>query len=438
MKNDPRTLLGWAMYDWANSGYTVITVGILPAYFASVIVPDQGWMGLNAESLWGYMVGLVSLALFLITPILGAIADYTASRLRFLRVFAYGGALFATCFAFVSTGDVGLAIIMFLASHFAFAGANVFYDGLLPIITTDDTIDRVSSRGYALGYVGGGVYLLAAMLFIFFAEDLGVTEAGAARLAIGGSGLWWGGFSWFAFRRMQEVGHTRSRPDPNQTHPNYLEHLRLGFSRIWKTARNLSGHRHLVLFVVAYIFYIDGVQTVINVSAIYSSETLLISTSFIALVFLVVQFMAFFGALFFGKVSQRIGPKRSILVSLVVWTGVLVAAYFLPVGQNYPLLALGMVIGLVLGGTQALSRSLYGSIIPEDATAEFFGFFSVFTKFSAIWGPIIFATFRQVTGSSRPAVLSLVGFFAVGLVLLSLVDVEKARAGRADWRPVKE
>ena len=426
------------MYDWANSGYIVITVGVLPAYFGSVIVPEGGWMGMSAESLWGYMVGLISLALFLIAPVLGAIADFSARRMRFLRVFAYGGALFVTCFAFVSTGDVLLAIVMFLASYFGFATANVFYDGLLPVITTDDTIDRVSSKGYAYGYVGSGVYLLIAMVFIFYSEDLGLAESLAARLAIGGSGIWWAGFSWFAFRRLREVGEAGEMPGAGAGPARRLDFVRIGFSRTWQTCRNLSGHRHLLLFVIAYIFYIDGVQTVINISAIYSSETLEISTTFIALVLLVVQFTAFAGALAFGRLADRIGPKRSIMAALVVWTGVLIGAYNLPVGQNYPLLALAIVIGLVLGGTQALSRSLYGSIIPQQASAEFFGFFSVFTKFSAIWGPIIFATFRQVTGSSRPAVLSLAAFFAVGFVLLSLVDVEKARAGRARWRVVKE
>jgi UMF1 family MFS transporter len=425
------------MYDWANSAYVVVTVGILPAYFGSELVPEEGWMGLSAESLWGYMVGLVSLALFLITPVLGAIADYSAQRLRFLKVFAYGGALFITCFSFVSTGDVVLAIFMFLGSHFGLAAGNVFYDGMLPVITTDDTIDRVSSKGYALGYIGGGIYLLLAMMFIFLAEDIGVGEALAARLAIGGCGLWWAGFSWFAFRRLNEVGQPMQQMGTGRGESRLAAYIKLGFRRIWATCRNLKGHKHLLLFVVAYIFYIDGVQTVINISAIYSSETLEISTAFIVLVLLVVQFMAFFGALVFGRLSDRIGPKRSVSSALVVWIGVLIAAYNLPVGGSYQLLGLGMVIGVVMGGTQALSRSLYGSMIPEEASAEFFGFFSVFTKFSAIWGPIIFATFRQITGSSRPAVLSLVVFFAVGGILLSFVNVEKARASRAQWGHLK-
>ncbi|MCQ3804339.1 MAG: MFS transporter [bacterium] len=433
MRNDQRTIFGWAMYDWANSGYVVIAAGIIPAYFASVIVPEEGWMGFSAESLWGYMVGLISLGMFLITPVLGAIADYSARRLMFLRVFAFGGALFVTCFAFVSTGDVLLAIFMFLMSHFGLAASNVFYDGMLPNISTDDTIDGISSKGYAYGYVGSGVYLLLALVFIFYSENLGFGEDQAARLAIGGSGLWWAGFAWYAFRRMREVGEAREPLGTGAGESRLLAYMRLGFSSTWGTCRRLSGHKQLLLFIVAYMFYIDGVQTVISISAIYAAETLEISTTFIAFLLLVVQFTAFLGALMFGRLSDRIGPKRSVLIALVVWSFVLVAAYFLPVGQNYPLLALGVVIGVVMGGTQALSRSLYGSIIPEEASAEFFGFFSVFTKFSAIWGPIIFATFRQVTGSSRPGVLSLAVFFVVGFVLLSLVDVDKARAARTEW-----
>lgn len=435
MRNDRRTIFGWAMYDWANSGYVVIAAGILPAYFGSVIVPEEGWMGFSAEALWGYMVGLISLGLFLITPVLGAIADYSARHLLFLRVFAFGGALFVTCFAFVGSGNVLLAIVMFLASHFGLAAANVFYDGMLPNISTDDTIDGISSKGYAYGYVGSGAYLLIALVFIFYSENLGIAEDQAARLAIGGSGLWWAGFSWYAFGRLREVGKAQAPLGTAGGQSRLLAYVRLGFGRTWSTCRRLSGHKHLLLFVVAYIFYIDGVQTVISISAIYAAETLEISTTFIAVLLLVVQFTAFLGALMFGRLSDRIGPKRSVLIALVIWSCVLVGAYYLPVGQNYPLLALGMIIGVVMGGTQALSRSLYGSIIPEQASAEFFGFFSVFTKFSAIWGPIIFATFRQLTGSSRPGVLSLVIFFVVGFVLLSLVDVDKARAGRADWIP---
>jgi len=420
------------MYDWANSAYVVVAVAILPAYFGSVIVPEEGWMGLSAEALWGYMVGLLSLGLFLITPVLGAIADHRGRRLGFLRVFAYGGALFVACFTLVSTGDVLMAMVVFLVSHFCFAAANVFYDGLLPLITTDDTIDQISSRGYAFGYIGGGIYLLAAMIFIFYSENLGVAESLAARLSIGGSGIWWAGFSWYALRRLQEVGPSRATAGAG-ARIGYFQYLRIGLVRILRTGRNLSRHRHLLLFVLAYMFYIDGVQTVINVSAIYASETLELSTSFIALTFLITQFMGFLGALAFGRLSDRIGPKRSVSFALVVWTAALVVAYYLPVGQNFPFLALGMAIGLVLGGTQALSRSLYASIIPQQASAEFFGFFSVFTKFSAIWGPIIFATFRQVSGSSRPAILSLIVFFGLGLVLLNLVNVEKARSGRDDW-----
>ena len=244
--------------------------------------------------------------------------------------------------------------------------------------------------------------------------------------------MWWAGFSWYALRRLREVGTAQAMP-LRQGESRSLAYVRLGFRRTWATVTRLSRHRHLLLFVVAYMFYIDGVQTVFNISAIYASETLEISTAFIALVVLVVQFTACFGALLFGRLSEWIGPKRSIAFALVIWTGVLIAAYYLPVGQNYPLLVVGMLIGLVQGGTQALSRSLYGSMIPQQASAEFFGFFSVFTKFSAIWGPIIFATFREITGSSRPAVLSLISFFAVGFILLSFVNVEKARAGRSDW-----
>jgi UMF1 family MFS transporter len=188
-----------------------------------------------------------------------------------------------------------------------------------------------------------------------------------------------------------------------------------------------------MLFVLAFLFYNDAVQTVIGVTGVYAEDTLNLSATDIIIVFLIVQFVAFFGALLFGAIAGRVGAKRAILVSLVIWIAVAVAAYFLPEGQALPLYGLGVVVGFVLGGVQALSRSLYGSMIPEEASAEFYGFFSVFSKFSAIWGPLLFGLISSVAESSRPAILSVVAFFAIGFVLLTRVDVRAARDSRKQW-----
>ena len=428
IKNDRRTIFGWAMYDWANSAYsTVIAGAVLPAYFASGVVPDEGWNDWAAQDLWGLVTGGGALLLFIFMPVLGAIADFSASKLRFLKAFAYGGSLFTTILFFSETGNVLFTLGFFLLAQIGFVGANVFYDGFLPDLTTDDTIDRVSSRGFALGYIGGGVYLALGFVLILLGPD----EALSARIAIGGTGIWWAGFSAFAFSRLRETGTAETLPGGQR--PSLAAYASIGFRRTWNTARKLGRFPHLLLFVIAYMLYNDGVQTTINMSAVYGADTLELTTQDLIITFLVVQFVAFGGALLFGWLAGRIDIKRAIQINLVVWIGVALTAYNLPVGEATPFIATGVVIGIVLGGIQALSRSLYGSMIPEEASAEFYGFYSVFSKFSAIWGPLIFSAVGRATGSGRQAILSIIAFFIVGLVLFSLLDIEKARASRADW-----
>jgi UMF1 family MFS transporter len=495
-KNDRRTIFGWAMYDWANSAYsTVIAGAVLPAYFVGGVVGDDGWNGRSGDSLWALGLALGTLLLFIAMPVLGAVADYSASKKRFLRAFAYGGSLFITVLIFAGSGDVLFTLGFFLLAQLGFVGANVFYDGFLPDITTPDTIDKVSSRGFALGYVGGGLWLAVVLAGIFIAPE-DQTEL-VTRIGVAATGLWWAGFTWFSLRRLPETGDRQAVPDhidfPRNWHRGvwtlvgiivvgvvtlvvalvasvpflwfnvglalwmvllaflvyrvatstgssdtvqlrspFSKLAGIGFSRMFRTAAQLRNFPHLLLFIVAYMFYNDGVQTTINISSAYASGTLELSVTDIALTFLVVQFVAFGGALAFGWLSSRIGIRRSIQANLVIWVGVAIVAYNLPVGGFLPFIATGVVIGLVLGGIQALSRSLYGSMIPESASAEFYGFYSVFAKFSAIWGPLVFAIV-STQGNSRVAILSVILFFVLGLVLFSMVDIERARSSKDDW-----
>ncbi len=434
IRNDRRTIFGWAMYDWANSAYsTVIAGAVLPVYFESVVVGDEGWRGFSGESLWGFATGGAALLLFLAMPVLGAMADYTAAKRRFLSVFAYGGAMFALLLFFARSGDVALTLMLFLLAQIGFVAANVFYDGFLPDITTPDTIDRVSARGYAIGYVGGGIYLALALAFITFSESLGLDESLATRLAIAGVGIWWAVFARFALARLRETGTAQPIPTKYGRGSGLATLTAAGFGRTIATAAKLRNFPQLLLFVAAFILFNDGVQTTINISGVYASGTLDLDITVIAATFLIVQFVAFGGALLFGWLASRIGTKSAILVSLAVWICIAIVAYFLPAGQAVPFMATGVVIGVVLGGTQALSRSLYGSMIPEAASAEFYGFFSVFSKFSAIFGPIIFGLVTDATGSGRSAILSVVAFFALGAFLLTRLDVDEARRSRLDW-----
>lgn len=434
-KNDKRTIFGWAMYDWANSAFaTVMLTAVFPVFFEGTVVGEEGWNGINGEALWGFLTGGAAMVLFLFMPVLGAIADFSASKRRFLRVFAYGGALFTSLLFFATTGSVLYAMLMFVLAQFGFVGANVFYDGFLPDITTDDTIDKVSSKGFALGYIGGGLYLLISFILIQFSDTFGLDALLATKLSILGVGLWWAAFSIFAFRRFDETGVAQDLPDEFRDRPRLLAFTGIGVRRTLATARKIVRFKHLMLFILAFLLYNDAVQTTISQAGAYASGTLDLDISVIAGTVLIVQFVAFGGALAFGWLAGRLNTKIAIQISLVLWIAVALGAYTLPVGEATPFLVTGVAIGFVLGGTQALSRSLYGSMIPEEASAEFYGLFSVISKFSAIWGPLIFGALTQVTGSGRYGILSLVGFFSLGLVLLSLVDVEKARTSRNEWQ----
>jgi len=437
-KNDPRTIFGWAMYDWANSAYaTTVMAALLPAYFTTSVVPAAGWAifghVVHGEALWGYLVGGVTFLIFVATPVLGAIADFSAAKKRFLRAFAFGGALFSIGLFFVRPGHVAFAMGLFLCTQVGFVAANVFYDGFLPDITTPDTIDRVSARGYATGYVGGGLQFALALLLVVLHDRLGIGQELAVRIALASSGAWWLGFSMFAFSRIRETGRARELPVELARLPRPVAYARLGFGRVLGTLAKLVGFRQLLLFLVAYLIYNDGIQTTINMASAYAVGTLRLSVTSVMVTLLIVQFVAFGGAWFFGWLSGRTGTRGAVIVCLAAYTLVAVAAFRLPVGRAYPFFALGATVGFVQGGAQALSRSLYGSMIPEEASAEFYGFYSVLSKFSAIWGPLLFALVLDTTGSGRWAILSLVVFFVVGGVLLALVDIDEARASRQRW-----
>ncbi len=429
VRNDKRTIFGWAMYDWANSAYITIFGAVIGAFFTGTIMKGDTYWGLSGEALFSILVGLGSIVLLLVMPILGAVADFADAKKRFLRNFAVVGAAFTLVIPFIPDGQVPLFLGVVVISQFGFVAANVFYDGFLPEIASDDTIDKVSSKGFALGYLGGGLYLLFAFVLIFVSSDepgATLTETLAARIAIFGTGIWWIVFSLISLSRLPDD------PAESSQRRGFSTYVQIGFERTIATTTKLTKFPQLLLFIVAFIVYNSGTGTVIAVSGPYAEDTLNLDLQTIALAFLIVQFVAFFGALMFGALADRIGPKRAVMISLVVWTGIAAGAYFIPEGSSAGFLALASVVGFVLGGVQALSRSLYGTMVPEEASAEFFGFYSVFSKLSGI-GPLVFGAVSAATGSGRAAILSVAAFFVVGLILLGLVDVEAARASRDRW-----
>lgn len=430
-KDDPRTIFGWCMYDWANSAYITTAVGLLPIFFAgSVVGPDGAvFFGRNfrADTLWGFTVGLAGALSFLAAPVLGAIADFSSARKRFLLAFAYSGALFTVFFYFCHTGDVLLTLLLFLGSQVAFVNANVFYDSFLPHVASEQQMDSVSAKGYAYGYIGGGLQFAIALLLVLLHDRLGLTREHAARIGIATSGIWWAGFTFYCMRLLHEAPSGAALPAKGNT-PEWLAYLFIGIGRTWRTARQAVRYRHLVLYLAAYMLYNEGIQTVINMATIYGTRELQLPASALMLTLLVIQFVAMPGSIAFGRLAQRFGTRPAIVASLLLWSAVVLYAYFIHTTREY--FILGMIVGVAMGGSQSLSRSYYGSMIPEHASAEFFGFYTVFSKFSAIWGPWTFALITHFSHSARTAIVSLIVYFIAGLALLLLVNEAKARTAR--------
>lgn len=420
------------MYDWANSAYiTTAAVAILPDYFARAVVGEAGvdilGMNMSATALWSFMLGGAAFIVFLFAPVLGAVADFSSAKKRFLTSFAYAGSFFAIMLYFCKSGDVTLTVVLFLGSQVCFVGGNVFYDAFLPQIASEDKMDAVSARGYAFGYIGGSLQFAIALGLVAM-QKTPENQAMAARIGMAMTGLWWAGWTLLTLKYLKEEKTPYELPEKYRHQPKILAYLTVGISRTIATAKKVGRFKHLTLFLIAYMIYNDGIHTVTSMATIYGTEELKLTTTALMVTLLLVQVVAIGGALIFSWLANAIGAKRSIMFALVLWSGVVTYGYFIHTATEF--FILGMVVGVVLGGTQALSRSLYGAMIPEQASAEFYGFYSVFSKFSSIWGPTTFGVIKQVTGSARLAIISLMVFFIAGLILLAFVNEAKAKADR--------
>ena len=426
-KNNKRTIFGWSMYDWAKSAYeTTILGAVLPVYFVSVIVPEEGFefrgnVYTGAE-VWGFAIGSALFIFFLIMPTIGAIADMSGNRMRFFKVFAFGGAIFASTFYFANSGDVLFTLGIYFLAQLGATGSNVFYDSVLKDITTDDTIDSVSARGYALGYLGGGTDLILSFLIILLGPDmLGIDTGLASKIAITKSGLWWLIFSVFSFSRMNIVETKSGKVS-----------IASAYSRNFTTLKKISKFPFLLYFLISYIFFWDGLQTLINMSAAFFTEVLLLDQTQVLIVFLVVQFVAYFGAKLAGNLATKIGQKNVLYYTMFLLFLVGNAAYFVPEKQLIPVIIMGIVTAMGMGGLQSVSRSVYAAMLPKGAEGEFMGFFSVLSRFSAIWGPLIYAYVSASTGNPRLSLPVITSFFLIGYLLLRNVDMDK-RISEEEW-----
>jgi UMF1 family MFS transporter len=415
------------MYDWAASAVqTTIMVAVFPIYFVKVAGGE-----LPASSATQRLATVNTLALVviaLLSPILGASSDYRGTKKRLLAGFMFIGVAAVGGMYFIQWGEIDLASVLFLVALIGAAGSFVFYEALLPHIAGPEEIDRVSTAGYAMGYIGGGLLLALNLAWIqkpaWFGlptgHDLTGTQASLpVRLAFVSVAVWWLIFSLPLFRKVPE-------PPPrleSDEHPGESP-IKMAFVRLTETFHELRGYRQAFLMLGAFMIYNDGIQTIIKMATAYGTEIGIGQNALIGAI-LLVQFVGIPCSFLFGMLATRIGAKRAIFLGLLAYTCISVLGYFMTNATHFYVLA-GLV-GMVQGGTQALSRSLFASMIPPHKSGEFFGFFSVFEKFAGIFGPLIFAGTIAATGSSRNAILSVIGFFAVGATMLALVDVDEGQ-----------
>ena len=424
---DRPELRAWAMYDWAASAMqTTVMVAVFPIYF--VKVAGAGLPGAGATQRLATVNTIALVVIALASPVLGAVSDYGGNKKRFIAGFMAVGAAAVAGLFFVHTGDLTLASWLFVLSLIGVAGSFVFYEALLPHIARGGELDRVSTAGYALGYVGGGVLLALNLAWIqkpaWFGLPAGpgLDESAAtlpARLAFLSVAVWWLVFSIPLFRRVPEPP-ARLEPDEQKGQSP----IRMAFVRLAETFRELRGYRQAFLMLLAFLVYNDGIQTIIKMATAYGTELGIDQSALIGAI-LLVQFVGIPCSFLFGMLAGRIGAKRALFLGLLAYTAISILGYYMKTAAHFYVLA-GLV-GMVQGGTQALSRSLFASMVPQHKSGEFFGFFSVFEKFAGIFGPLIFAGTIAATGSSRNAILSVIGFFAVGAAILSFVDLDAGR-----------
>jgi MFS transporter, UMF1 family len=429
---DRPELRAWAMYDWAASAMqTTIMVAVFPIYFVKVAGADLSESGATQRLATVNTLALVIIAF--LSPILGAISDYRATKKRSLAVFMVIGVIAILGMFFIHRGDLNLASVLFTVSLVGVTGSFVFYESLLPHVAKPEEVDRVSTAGYAMGYVGGGILLALNLAWIQRPDWFGLPHGPGlseqqstlpVRLAFLSVAIWWVLFSVPLFRRIPEPPRTLE-PDENRTESA----LHTAFVRLGETFQELRTYRNAFLLLLAFLIYNDGIQTIIKMATAYGTEIGIGQSALIGAI-LLVQFVGIPCSFLFGMLAQWIGAKRALFLGLMVYTAISVLGYFMRTATHFFLLA--SLVGMVQGGTQALSRSLFASMIPRHKSGEFFGFFSVFEKFAGIFGPLIFAGTIAMTGSSRNAILSVILFFAGGALLLWPVDVgEGQRLARA-------
>lgn len=423
--NNPRIVNAWCMYDWANSVYSlVITSAIFPIYYNAVTTSEDGsdivdFFGFSISNsvLYSYSLSFSFLFVAAILPILSGIADYGGQKKLFMKIFAYLGSLACIGLYFFTGDNVEWAIICSVVASIGYSGSLVFYDAFLPEIATEDRFDKISAKGYALGYIGGVVLLIINLVMIQMPNLFGFEDAGiASRFSFLTVGLWWIGFSQITFSRVPDI---KANPDESK---NLLTE---GYKELRKVWRAVKEDKMTKIFLLAFFFYNMGVQTVMYLAATFGAKELQLESSKLILTVLIIQLVAIGGAYLFAHVSKLRGNRNSLLTMVFIWIFVCLGAYF--VYNEYEFYILAFVVGLVMGGIQSLSRSTFAKLIPRNTIdhASYFSFYDVTYNISIVIGTFSYGLIEQLTNNMRNSTLALMLFFIVGLGFLVLLKLPR-------------
>ena len=405
-----RAQFAWVMYDWANSAFvTTITAAVLPVYYSSVAaapLPNN-----LRTAYWGYTSTIALLLVAFLGPVLGAMADFSGAKKKFLTRFVILGVTGAGLLFFVREGDWLMASLFYILGNVGFSGANVFYDSLLPHVAEEDERDQLSSRGYAFGYLGGGILLAINLAMIMLAPE-NITAL-MSRISFLMVAVWWIVFTIPLWKWVKEPVRRILKGEED------FNPIQASFSRLANTFGKIKKYKELFKFIIAFWLYNNGIGTIITMATIYGTELQFSQTTTIGTL-LMVQFVAIPFAILFGWLGKKLGTKKSILISLAIYSVIAIGGYFMT--QELHFWILGFGVATVQGGSQALSRSLFSRMLPKSQSAEFYSFFSVSEKVAGSFGPFLFGVVSTVMGGSRLSIVSLIVFFIIGGYLLSRVD----------------
>ena len=401
----------WALYDWANSAYSMtITSTVLPIYFKSV-AEAGGMSSSNSTALWGYTISLSTMVVSLLAPILGTIADYKGNKKKFFKFFFTIGVLFTTLLAFIPENNPILLLFCYGFTLVGFSGTNIFYDAFLVDVSSKERMDKVSSYGFALGYIGSTIPFMISIVIVLLSQKniLHISLPMACKLTFLITSIWWLIFTIPLLKNVNQIYYVEPESNPVQK----------SFKRLFLTLKEIKNHKNIFLFLFAYFFYIDGVDTIIGMATSYGTD-LGISMIALLIILLLTQFVAFPFTILYGKLSEKLGGKKLLYIGIATYTIICVYGYFIKTAVDFWILA--MAVGSAQGGIQAISRSFFGKMVPKEHANEFFGFYNIFGKFAAIIGPLLVAIITQATGQTRNGILSLNILFVLGFICLTKVE----------------